>query len=88
MDTIDFVAVAILAGLVVGAVEVIKQTGMPSRYAGVVAIVVGITLALIAGAAEQVDGNAWELALIGIMAGFSAAGAWSIPKAALDTRKD
>lgn len=83
MNAVDFVAVAILAGLCVGAVEIIKQAGLPARYAGIVAIAVGITLALIAGAAEQVEGNVWELALIGIMAGFSAAGAWSIPKAAI-----
>lgn len=82
MEAIDFVAVAILAGLVVGAVQIIKTAGLSSRFAGIVAVGVGITLALIAGAAGQIDGNVWEVALIGIMSGFSAAGAWSIPKAA------
>lgn len=83
METIDFVAVAILAGLCVGAVEIIKQTGVPSRFAGIAALVVGITLTLVAGAAGQVEGNAWELVLIGLMAGLSAAGVYSIPKAAV-----
>lgn len=84
MDTIDFVAVAILAGLVVAAVEMFKQAGFPSRYSGIVALVVGIVLALIGGAAERIEGDTWSLVLIGIMAGFSAAGLWSAPKAALD----
>lgn len=81
MNTLDFVSISLFAGVVVGIVEVIKRTGVPSRWAGLIAILVGIAIAQIGGLAGQLEGNAWNLALIGILAGISAAGVWSIPKA-------
>lgn len=81
MDTLDFVSITLLAGVVVGIVEVIKRSGMPSRWAGLAAIAIGILLAQLGGLAGRLDGNAWDLALIGILVGITAAGVWSIPKA-------
>lgn len=59
-----------LAGLIYVAVEVCKSAGMPSRYAGLAAIVLGalLNLALIAQASAVVDGA---------LAGLIAAGTYS-----------
>lgn len=81
METLDFVAVTILAGVVVGMVEITKNAGLPSRWAGLVAILLGVIIAQIGGLAGRLDGNAWDLLLIGVLVGIAAAGVWSIPKA-------
>lgn len=83
MDLFDFGVVAFLAALCVAFVELVKQAGLPSRFAGVAALVAGITLSLIGGAAGRVEGDYWELVLIGIMVGLTAAGLWSAPKAVI-----
>lgn len=85
MGTLDFVVISILAGIVVGIVEVCKRSFLPTRWAGPVAIVVGVLFAQLAGLAGRLEGNAWDLTLIGILTGIAAAGAWSIPKAVATT---
>ncbi len=85
METLDMVAVLFLSGVCFGVVEVAKQIGLSSRFAGLVSVLAGIALALIAGFAGQVEGNAGTLVLIGILAGLAAAGLYSAPKAAART---
>lgn len=66
------------AGLILVLVEAAKTLGFPARYAGVLAIGIGI----VGGAlAYQFGGSeAAKSAALGLMAGASAAGLWSSTK--------
>ena len=78
MTEIDFLTT--LGGLAGGAftiTETIKMIGMPSRYAGLVSLVMGIVLALLLGL---------DISL-GIAAGLSAAGGYSTIKAGVKEDK-
>lgn len=81
MDAIDMVLILFIAGICVGVVEMIKQVGLPTRYAGVASVLVGAVLTVVAGLAELVEGNVWLLLLMGVLAGLAGAGLWSAPKA-------
>ena len=62
--------------LIVGIVQVFKQAGLPSRFAGIAALILG-------GAGGAWLGASAEVALpaavvLGVMSGLSASGAWSV----------
>lgn len=79
MELIDFGIVALLAGLCIALVEMVKQVGIPERFVGVAALVIGIAVTLVAGQAGWTVGGFWHLILVGIMVGLIAAGLWSVP---------
>lgn len=72
-----------LSGLTYAAVEILKQAGVPSRYAGLAAIVVGVLIGIIDGyqrGGGMAEASGWVMA--GAIAGLTAAGAFSGAKAA------
>lgn len=66
--------------VVIGVVEVLKRAGLPDRWAGVVALLLGIGGALLFGAAAGLDVTT-SLAQ-GLLVGLAASGAWSTTKSA------
>lgn len=66
------------ASLVLALVELAKQAGFPSRWAGVLAVALGA----LGGAAAYVWGGSEAAASVvnGLMAGLMAAGLWSTAK--------
>jgi hypothetical protein len=68
------------AALAAGIVQVFKQAGFPVRFAGLLALVLGTSAGLLAGWQSPVIG--WYDGLgQGLLAGLSAAGAWSASRA-------
>ena len=64
--------------VVLGLVQVAKGMGIPSRYAPVASIVLGVALMLITGAV-------WQAAVVqGIIAGLAASGLWSGSKSTFE----
>lgn len=62
--------------LIVGVVQVAKQAGFPSKYAGILALTLGIVGGAIVGLSDS------EIGIIpgivqGMLAGLGASGAWS-----------
>lgn len=72
----NFTPIAIAAiPVALGLVEVAKQAGLPSRFAPIMSIVIGIGLLFLTG-------QTWQLNVIqGIIVGLAACGLWSGPKA-------
>jgi len=69
------------AGVIVGLVQVAKESGMTGRYASLLSVVLGI-VAAIGFKAGDVLTDAWPLVVLaGIIAGLSAAGLYSGQKA-------
>lgn len=78
---------AVIAPFVVGLVQITKQIGLVDKFAGLVAVLYGLILAFLVASTEAVgelDGvDMWKrTALTGIIAGLTAAGAYSAVKAA------
>jgi hypothetical protein len=78
---------AVIAPFVIGLVEITKRVGLVDKYAGLVAIVYGLILSFLVASSEKVgelDGvDMWKrTAITGIIAGLTAAGAYSAVKAA------
>lgn len=71
--TIDNVAAAALVPVITGLVQVMKQAGMPSRYAGLCAIAIGILFALVIGLPVA------AAILAGTIGGLAASGIYEIP---------
>jgi len=72
-----------LSGLTYAAVEILKQAGLPTRYAGLAAILLGVLIAVFDGhqrGEPATQAGAWVTN--GIVAGLSAAGLYSGAKAA------
>lgn len=65
-----------ITALTVGLTEIIKRAGLPDRFAPIVAVVIGVALALLGGWAEITTLSV----LTGIAAGLSACGLWDIGK--------
>lgn len=66
--------------LIVGVVQVIKNVGLPSKYAPPVAIVLGIGASFLigqSGAIETVDWNYADYVLAGIISGLGSVGLYS-----------
>lgn len=83
MEGIDLRIFGLALPLVLGAVQVIKQTGLPDRWAGLVAVACGFAIGIMIRVAGVGEGNAMMAGLTGVIAGLSAAGAWSGTKAAI-----
>ena len=72
-----------LSGLTFAATEILKQAGLPSRYAGLSAIIVGVLIGIIDGYQRgegAAQASSWVMS--GAIAGLTAAGAFSGAKAA------
>lgn len=71
---IDF---AVVTATIMALVQVIKAMGLPSKWAPVPSLVLGIAAGVL-----YLDPSDWQRGiLVGIVAGLSAMGAWSGPKA-------
>ena len=71
--------------LILGVVEVAKRAGLPNRFAGLVALVLGVVLG-VAVAAETGDVSPLAGGLGGASVGLAAAGAWSTVKNVTEDR--
>jgi len=77
------VNVTVLTAIVGGIVAVLKTAGFPSRFAGVLALALGAVLGSLAAASGVLDaGTAAQGAWAGVIAGLTAAGAYSTTSAA------
>lgn len=72
---------ALALPLVLGLVQLAKEVGLPSRWAGVAALALGVACGLLLPLASVGDAPPARAALTGLVAGLSAAGAWSTGKA-------
>jgi hypothetical protein len=71
-----------LSAMTFAAVEILKQAGMPSRFAGLAAIVIGIAFAVLDGSNRgEPTNHAGGWIATGFVAGLTAAGMYSAPKA-------
>jgi len=68
--------------MVAGIVQVFKTAGFPSRFAGVLALVLGLATGGLAGYAT--DTNIGVALAQGLMAGLGASGAWTVTTSALN----
>ena len=66
--------------LIVGIVQVLKQAGLPSRFAGLMALVIGAAGGAWLGAVTA-DVAVPAALVAGVMTGLSASGAWSVTSA-------
>lgn len=80
---IDLTIVASVAPIVIGLVAIAKGAGLPSRWAGVAAALLGLLLGLLAGLAPVGDTTLVVTALSGLVGGLTAAGVYSGGKAGL-----
>ncbi|HMM43515.1 MAG TPA: hypothetical protein PKA95_16605 [Thermomicrobiales bacterium] len=87
MTTIDLTIYTLALPLTLGLVQVAKDAGMASRWAGVAAVVIGALAGLFADLAGAGDAGAATAALSGLVAGLSAAGVWSGAKAGVTSRR-
>jgi len=62
--------------------EAVKRAGVPSKYAGLVSIIIGIAYGLILG------GFTIDNGLLGLAFGLGASGAFSVTKAVIKKPKD
>ena len=87
MTTIDLTIYALALPLTLGLVQVAKDAGLPSRWAGVAAVIIGALAGVFANVARAGGASVTTAALTGIVAGLSAAGVWSGAKAGLPERR-
>lgn len=67
--------------LIVGAVQVFKQAGLPTRFAGILALGIGIAGGILVASTGEVQYPAAIAS--GAMTGLAASGAWSVGTAAV-----
>ena len=71
----------ILVAVIVGITQVLKLVGVPTRFAPLTALVVGVALNFL----FKVVGVEWgQVLFTGLVAGLTACGAWSATKTTLD----
>ncbi|MHB0874557.1 MAG: hypothetical protein ACYC5O_00790 [Anaerolineae bacterium] len=71
------------AGLILAIVELLKRSvGLPTRYAGLVAVGLGLVLACLLKLDDPSVASWLQVELAGLVAGLTAAGVWSATKAA------
>lgn len=68
-------------GLVIALVQLVKALGFPSRFAGLLAIGVGVATTV--SLALYGDSDLYKAVIAGLVLGLSAAGLWSTTKNAL-----
>ena len=79
MDDVVYVSTITFA-----AVEIAKQAGLPSRFAGLAALVIALAVAPLNGLYQTGSLVDWPVFLMtGVLGGLMAAGVYSAPKAAL-----
>ncbi len=71
---------AALVPVIIGLVELAKNLGLPTRYAGLLAVVLGIVLVYVW---TYLSGEARDVILVGLGTGLAAAGLYSAGKAVL-----
>jgi hypothetical protein len=84
MPALDLVVFSLALPLTVGVVQVLKEAGLPTRYAGVAALATGVLAGLLVRLSGIGDGPLALASLTGAIAGLSAAGAWSGARALRD----
>lgn len=72
---------AVLVPIIIGLVEIAKKLGLPTTYAGLLAVVLGIVLS---AAYTTLTGQAREIVLTGLATGLAAAGLYSGTKALVE----
>lgn len=72
---------AVLIGIVVGLTQAVKMIGMPSKFAALVAIAIGIVIAYLAASIAPEIVAFGEIILTGLIYGLTAAGLYSGTKA-------
>jgi hypothetical protein len=82
VEPIDVAIWAVTVPLVMGVVQVCKQAGLPSRWAGMSAVALGMAGGVLVRLAGIGGGPLGLATLTGAIAGLSAAGAWSGVRAA------
>lgn len=65
-------------GVIVGLVQLMKSMGFPSRYAGVLAVVLGLASSF--AHTFYADSDLYRASVLGLMIGLSASGLWSTGK--------
>jgi len=77
MTHLDVVVYSLALPLTVAIVQVLKEAGIPTRYAGLAALATGIAAGLLVRLSGVGSGPLALAALSGAIAGLSAAGVWS-----------
>ena len=77
MTQLDLVVYGLALPLTIAIVQVLKEAGVPTRYAGLAALATGICAGLFVRLSGIGDGPLTLAALTGAVAGLSAAGVWS-----------
>jgi hypothetical protein len=77
LGSVDLALLGLAIPATMGLVQVIKQAGLPHCWAGLVAVVVGIACGVLLHLAGVGGGSTGMAAVAGLIAGLSAAGAWS-----------
>lgn len=81
--------VVYVSGITFAAVEIAKQAGLPSRYAGLAALVIAVLVAQVNGLYQSGALVAWPAFLMtGVLAGLTTAGTYSGAKAALSKKEN
>ena len=70
-----------IAAVIVGLVELAKGQGLPSRYAPVLAVVLGLAFATLGRLDDPTVGTWLQVELLGLITGLSASGLYSGAKA-------
>jgi hypothetical protein len=82
MGALDTTLLGLALPLTLGLVQTLKTAGLPARWAGLAAVVVGLACGALLRLAEVGAGSYGAACLAGAVAGLTAAGAWSGVKAA------
>lgn len=72
---------AVLVPIVIGLVELAKRLGLPTAYAGLLAVIMGV---LLVAAQSLLTGQARDIVLSGLATGLAAAGLYSGTKALVE----
>lgn len=87
MTTIDLTIYTLTLPLTLGLVQVAKDAGLASRWAGVAAVVIGALAGIIVDLATGSGTNLATATVSGVVAGLSAAGVWSGAKAGMPSHR-
>ena len=83
MDAINLPIYTLALPITLGLVQLAKSAGLPTRWAGLAAVIIGALAGLFANLAGGEQASIANAALTGIVAGLSAAGVWSGTRAGI-----
>lgn len=83
MDGLDPVIMTSTAAAVAAVVQILKGAGLPDRWAGIAALMVGLVVGPLLQLAGMGGGTTAAATVAGMFAGFTAAGVYSAGKAAV-----